>query len=158
MSEASERVETPPSHEWTNFIVLAVILLGTIVVVALLRPLIFHRVVPAVMGEGRLTAPIPAQDIQEPYPAQETSPLVPTAGEDEAAPVTAPYPAEAQNEEMSGEALPTAVSTVSYTVQHGDTILSIARRYGVSVEAIVTANKISNPNHIEVGTTLLIPQ
>jgi LysM repeat protein len=59
---------------------------------------------------------------------------------------------------MAGEELPTAVSTISYTVQHGDTILNIARRHDVSVEAIIAANNISNPNHIEVGTTLLIPQ
>jgi LysM repeat protein len=37
-------------------------------------------------------------------------------------------------------------------------MINIARRYSVTVEAIIAANNISNPNHIEVGMTLLIPQ
>jgi nucleoid-associated protein YgaU len=156
MSEASERRESPSSREWTKFVILAVILLGTIVVVALLRPFIFNRAVPAVMGERQLTAPMPAEAIEEAYPAEEE--FVPVVPLIEETPAPEPYPTGEENETMAGEELPTAVSTISYTVQHGDTILSIARRHNVSVEAITAANNIKNPNHIEVGTTLLIPQ
>lgn len=45
----------------------------------------------------------------------------------------------------------------SYTVQRGDTLSSIAERYGVSVETICEANGITNPNQIEVGQVLTIP-
>ena len=45
----------------------------------------------------------------------------------------------------------------AYTVAAGDTLGVIAARFGVSVEAIVTANGITDPNRIRVGQVLLIP-
>ena len=44
-----------------------------------------------------------------------------------------------------------------YTVQQGDTLSSIAWRYGTSTWAIVQANNISNPNRIYAGQRLYIP-
>lgn len=155
MSEEPEETKPAPSREWMKFIVLAVILVGVIIVMAVTRPLIFNRIVPAVMGEGQLAAPMPAEEpeetIEEAYPLEEATPL-PVV--EEAYPVNNDVGDESEEE---GE-MATAVSTISHTVQHGDTILNIARRYNVTIDAIVAANNISNPNHIEVGTTLLIPQ
>jgi murein DD-endopeptidase MepM/ murein hydrolase activator NlpD len=45
----------------------------------------------------------------------------------------------------------------SYTVQRGDTLFSIARRFGTSVDAIARLNRIANPNRINVGQVLQIP-
>ena len=45
-----------------------------------------------------------------------------------------------------------------YTVQRGDTVLSIARRFGVSANALMTANGLANPNLIRVGQQLRIPR
>lgn len=45
----------------------------------------------------------------------------------------------------------------SYTVRSGDSLSSIAERYGVTVEAICQANSIENPNLIRVGQVLTIP-
>lgn len=45
----------------------------------------------------------------------------------------------------------------SYVVQYGDMLSAIAERYSVSMEAIVQANNIKNPNVLEVGQTLIIP-
>ncbi len=44
-----------------------------------------------------------------------------------------------------------------YEVQPGDTLFSIAQRFGSSVEAIVTANDIANPSLITPGQKLIIP-
>jgi LysM repeat protein len=44
-----------------------------------------------------------------------------------------------------------------YTVQQGDTLYSIARRYGTTVQAIAQANGILNPAYIRVGQVLCIP-
>jgi LysM repeat protein len=44
-----------------------------------------------------------------------------------------------------------------YTVQWGDTLSSIAARYGTTVQAIMYANNIANPNHIYAGMILYIP-
>jgi len=44
-----------------------------------------------------------------------------------------------------------------YIVQTGDTLFKIARKFGVTVEAIVAANNIKDPNVISVGQRLIIP-
>lgn len=44
-----------------------------------------------------------------------------------------------------------------YTVQWGDTLSSIAARYGTTVQAIMRANNIVNPNFIFAGMILYIP-
>lgn len=46
----------------------------------------------------------------------------------------------------------------SYTVQSGDTLFSIAQRNGTTVQAIVDANDLSNPNALSIGDVLLIPK
>jgi LysM repeat protein len=45
----------------------------------------------------------------------------------------------------------------SYTVQQGDTLSSVSRRFGVSVADLVAANGLADPNHIRYGATLAIP-
>lgn len=44
-----------------------------------------------------------------------------------------------------------------YRVRRGDTLSSIARQHGVSLEALAEANRITNPNRIFVGTVLVLP-
>jgi LysM repeat protein len=44
-----------------------------------------------------------------------------------------------------------------HVVQRGDTLYSIARRYGTTVQAIMSANGLSNRNFIWVGQRLTIP-
>lgn len=47
-------------------------------------------------------------------------------------------------------------TTITYTVKPGDTLYSIAKRFGTSVEKIVAENNISNPNLIYPGDILSI--
>ena len=51
-------------------------------------------------------------------------------------------------------------SYVTYTVQAGDTLWAIARKYGCSIAEIVVANsdRIKNPNRIHAGWQLEIPK
>jgi lysozyme len=44
-----------------------------------------------------------------------------------------------------------------HVVQTGEGLLSIAQRYGVTVDAILELNNITNPNQIYVGQELIIP-
>lgn len=46
---------------------------------------------------------------------------------------------------------------ISYTVQKGDTLSTIARRTGAKVSDIINANKIADPTKVRVGDTLFIP-
>jgi len=45
-----------------------------------------------------------------------------------------------------------------YTVQAGDTLYKIAKRFGTTVEAILAENNISNPDYLEIGQRLIVPQ
>ncbi|HEY8345849.1 MAG TPA: PQQ-binding-like beta-propeller repeat protein [Symbiobacteriaceae bacterium] len=47
---------------------------------------------------------------------------------------------------------------VYYFVQKGETLFAIAMRYQTTVHAIVTANRLSDPNDITPGQPLLIPR
>jgi LysM repeat protein len=47
--------------------------------------------------------------------------------------------------------------SVTHTVQRGENLYRIALRYGTTVNAIVAANGLANPNRIYVGQRLVIP-
>jgi LysM repeat protein len=60
----------------------------------------------------------------------------------------------------SGGQAPTAVpegGVLYHTVQSGETLSSIAQRYGTTWQAIASANGLVNPNQIYVGQRLKIP-
>jgi LysM repeat protein len=46
---------------------------------------------------------------------------------------------------------------IVHIVQHGETLYSIARSYGVSMWSIAQANSITNPNLIYAGQRLVVP-
>ncbi|MDQ0194192.1 LysM peptidoglycan-binding domain-containing protein [Paenibacillus wynnii] len=46
---------------------------------------------------------------------------------------------------------------MNHIVQPGDTLWSIAARYGVTVDAILRANNLTNQNYIYLGQSLIIP-
>lgn len=50
-----------------------------------------------------------------------------------------------------------ALADSSYVVQSGDNLSRIAARFNVTVDAIVQANQLQDPNAIRIGQTLIIP-
>lgn len=54
-------------------------------------------------------------------------------------------------------AKPAATAATHHTVRRGETLASIARRYGVSTSALVSANGLRDPNTVRVGQRLAIP-
>lgn len=53
---------------------------------------------------------------------------------------------------------PTATATpIIYVIKKGDTLLPIAREYGVTVQAIQEANGISDPRRLWIGQEIVIP-
>ena len=53
---------------------------------------------------------------------------------------------------------PTATPTpVIYTIKKGDTLIPIARKFGVTVQQITEANGISDPRRLRIGQEIIIP-
>lgn len=110
------------------------------------------------------TEAIPTSELVMPTQptGEEVSPTVDPSGEQP----TMPPPAE-------GTVDPGAVATATlapdsptpvppganpvHTVQAGEYLGSIAAQYGVTVEAIVQANNLTNPDSLQVGDQLIIP-
>lgn len=64
---------------------------------------------------------------------------------------------EEAQETVEGDTTPLPGEAQTYTVQPGDTLFDIATRFGVTVNAIVRANEMSNPNDLDIGQELIIP-
>lgn len=176
MDEKLRTDSTRQRGEWMKFGVLAAILLGVVLLVALARPFIFNRVVPAIMGNG-LEQPAAAGTVEEAYPVM--MPMItdsPSVGGSEAAeqmelepgPAVDAYPVPemelreeavaVEETEEAAEMVETAVDAIVYTVQPGENLTLIADKHGVTVQDILDANDIPNPNRIVAGTVLRIPQ
>lgn len=105
---------------------------------------------PAPSATPISVGPLPAAS-----PATGTQPgtTAPTGGSTQpstgviAAPTSTPRPA----------ATATQVKGMSYTVRAGDTLSTIAVKFGVTTSALAAANNISDPSKIVVGQTLIIP-
>ena len=83
-----------------------------------------------------------------PTPATATPPStpVPPATEEVASPLTVPpIPS------------PTPPTPLLYVVQEGDTLGAIAQAHGVSIEDLMAANGLADPNVLHAGQTLVIP-
>jgi LysM repeat protein/nitrate reductase NapE component len=177
---ASEQELKEAEHrsELVKFAVLAVILVGVIAVVAMIRPFVFGRVVPAVLGEGQPRAVL-QENLNEPIKQPDTQDAGAKAGAKAGAGAGANntgtentdvqetfVPAVSNDEEPAPAAappanpadFPTAVPAQTHVVQPGETLTVIAQRYGVTVAALVQANQIANPNRVDAGVTLIIPE
>jgi LysM repeat protein len=144
-------------REYLKFGILTVILLVVVIVIALAQPLIFDRIVPAVMGGDGNTAVLDA-----PTPDQNSTDgaatAVPQDNTQNLPIISAPGSNDSGTGGEGGAEEATAVPAQIYVVQQGDTLNSIARQFNTTVEAIVAANNIQNPDALSVGVTLTIPQ
>lgn len=53
--------------------------------------------------------------------------------------------------------IPSPTPAGLYVVQRGDTLSGLAEDFGATVEEIMAANGLTDPNAIQVGQTLIIP-
>ena len=53
---------------------------------------------------------------------------------------------------------PVIPEILTHTVRRGDSLSGIARRYGVTMQALLQANAIPNPTRLRVGQVLVIPR
>ncbi|TEU10432.1 MAG: LysM peptidoglycan-binding domain-containing protein [Anaerolineales bacterium] len=74
-----------------------------------------------------------------------------------AEPTMAPSPTPVQVEPIATPPPPVVTEGCYYVVRRGDTLFSIARRFGTTIGAIAQANGLSNPRYIRAGQRLIIP-
>jgi len=60
-------------------------------------------------------------------------------------------------QQREGESAPGAPDGQRYVVQPGDTLYSIARWQGTSVEELASANALTDPDRLQVGQELVMP-
>jgi LasA protease len=82
---------------------------------------------------------------------QEQIAVIPSSTPTQELPIMVPTP------DSPRQLPPLRVETEVYTVQPRDSLHTIAQRYSVSVEAIVEANEITNPDYLEISQVLTIP-
>jgi len=124
---------------------------------------------PSLVGDAAATPPSatppasetaatpPASDAAVTPPASETATPPPPAGVAEAAsPPVAPATA-APSMTGPSPAAPSTAAPSTYVVQPKDTMFSIARRHGVTVDAVLWANNLTDANVLKDGQKLTIP-
>lgn len=82
--------------------------------------------------------------------AQPTATLTP-------APTATPSPAPSPTPTRTPTARPTASGTTTYRVQSGDSLSSIAARFGITWEELAAANGLNSRSVLRVGQELIIP-
>jgi LysM repeat protein len=117
---------------------------------------------PTVPSAGQVAAATP---ITPPSPTADSPTAAPSTAvpPSEAPPTEAPAPTEAPTEAPTAAPTeapaPTAAADyVEYTVQRGDSLKSIAQKYGVTIRDIIAINQIPNPDSLTVGSVLRIPK
>lgn len=85
-----------------------------------------------------------ASDSASPTPTPTNIPLLITATVASVPPTTLPTE-------------PPTPAPLVYTVREGDTLSGIAQTYGVSIQNIVEANSLANPDMLNIGQELIIP-
>lgn len=117
-------------------------------------------------AEAATATPVPATAVPEPTatPAPTATatqaPTATAAPTETATPVPAPTSTPEPTATFTPEPSPTPEPTatpVTYAVQAGDNLTRIARDHGVTLEALLEANEIEDPNRITVGQVLIIP-
>jgi LysM repeat protein len=84
-----------------------------------------------------------------------------TASPTSTAVVTLPSSLEPTDEIVEASTTPSIASPTPppllYTIQEGDTLGAIAQTYGVSIEDLIAANGLADPDVLDIGQTLIIP-
>jgi len=98
-----------------------------------------------------IATPLPTQ-VPTAVPSPTETPLSAPAE-----PTVAPSPTQVRVEPIAMPPPPAVTGGCYYIVRRGDTLFSIARRFGTTIVAIAQANGISNPRYIRAGQRLIIP-
>jgi peptidoglycan endopeptidase LytF len=99
--------------------------------------------------------PTPIADLPTAAPAPTSAP---TAVLDSAEPSATSRPAPTSAPAATAAPISNALAYTEYTVQKGDLLNSIAKKYNVTTKDILAINQISNADSLTVGQVIRIPK
>jgi peptidoglycan DL-endopeptidase LytF len=99
--------------------------------------------------------PTPIADVPTVAPAPTSAPI---AVLDPAEPTATSRPAPTSAPTATAAPISNALAYIEYTVQKGDLLNSIAKKYNVTTEDILAINRISNADSLTVGQVIRIPK
>lgn len=167
---SSIKEENQKSKRKLSPAVIAVISLLTLIIIAVAVLIIYNvlsKVDPAA-GTNTVAASAPAADagetisLEPPSVPESASTSVPVPEPATATPSTAnpDFSQTTTAQSLSSAAAvdyEDAVQYQDYTMQNGDTLDSVAQKFGVTLQTILSINQIKNPSAIVTGTTISIP-
>jgi len=106
-----------------------------------------------VAGKPSESSPVVASSQTQTAQATENTQASQAAQVAQAAPTVEPPKAEAPQPQPADSKKPTVLV---HTVRAGETLWDIAQAYGITVDSIVSANDLKNPNRLQVGQKLEI--
>jgi hypothetical protein len=147
----------------------AVTLAAALVLAAAAGAVVAGVGVPAALGPepppvGRVLSASPAGERTTPFVFATLAPIhtqapTPTPAPTQTPAATPPPTAPPSPTQPPAQAAPpTPAPATTYVVQEGDSLNSIALAYGVTPEALAAANGIEDPDLIEIGRVLVIPE
>lgn len=111
---------------------------------------------PGSSATATTTVSIPSVAPATPSRAATPSPAPSTNTGPSAAPGGSTTPAGVSTTPVPTKA-PASTSGQKYVVQAGDTLSGIADKFGVTIDQLITANKLQNPDLLMPGQELVIP-
>ena len=111
---------------------------------------------PGSAGDPTPTATTGVRITASPSPARSLSPIASPSPRTAATP-PAPSVSPTAGPTPSPTRVTGTVPGQRYVVQPGDTLVAIAEEFGVTVEELIDANDLANPDVLRVGQELIIP-
>ncbi len=120
----------------------------------MLKLLVVFTLLASVMSLGACSSPLGPDEAGETEPATTPSPTIDIP----LLRVVTPTAVDPDDSSLESTPTPEFVEVpATYVVQDGDTLYSIAARFGLELAEIVERNQLSDPNDIQVGQELQLP-
>jgi lipoprotein NlpD len=146
-----------PKRKLSNAFI-AVICLLTVIIIAVAILIIYNMLSKVEAPQAAASAPAVEQTVDETAPAAtaDTEPEIPAP----AAPVVPDFSQVSTAQSLGNAAKPSYEDQVQYqeyTLGKGETLETVASKFGITIQTILSVNQIKNPSAVVEGTKITVP-